>query len=66
MLILVCIVLALAAAVNLWPRPERGLAKARIHDVRDVATQSQVTYARKRIVPRFVPLGEKEHGGWVM
>ena len=42
------------------------MAKARIHGVRDVATQSQVTYARKRIVPRFVPLGEKEHGGWVM
>ena len=64
MLMLVCIVLAWAA-VNLWPRPERGLAKARLHGVRNVATQSQVTYARKKIVPRFVPLGEKVQGGWV-
>ena len=69
MMMLFCIVLVLAA-VKLWPqpreRPERGLAVAPIREVRNVATQSQVTYARNRIVPRFVPLGEYQHGGWVM
>jgi hypothetical protein len=61
-LVLIGIVLAIAAVKFL---PERGLAEAPFRDARDVATQSQVTYARKRIVPRFVPLGENQHGGWV-
>ena len=69
MMMLFCIVLVLAA-VKLWPqpreRPSGGLAVAPIREVRNVATQSQVTYARNRIVPRFVPLGEYQHGGWVM
>ncbi len=61
-LVLIGVVLAFAAVKFL---PERGLAEAPIRDVRGVATQSQVTYARKRIVPRFVPLGEDQNGVWV-
>ena len=31
---------------------------------RDVQTQSQVTYARERREPRFVPLADRENGAW--
>jgi hypothetical protein len=34
--------------------------------VRDVATQSPVTFARKRVTPRFLPLAAHEHGTFVM
>ena len=32
---------------------------------RTVQTQSQVTYARHRMTPRFVPLQDRETGAWV-
>ena len=31
----------------------------------DVAVQSQVTYTRHCLTPRFKPLGEGAHGAWV-
>ena len=31
---------------------------------REVATQSQTTYARHRLQPRFVPLSEAQQGAW--
>ena len=34
-------------------------------EIRTVACQAQVRYARDRLNPRFVPLAERQHGCWL-
>jgi hypothetical protein len=57
------IMLALVA-VKLWPETFKQQKTAQT-PVRDVATMSPVTFARKRVTPRFLPLSERHHGAFV-
>jgi hypothetical protein len=58
------IMLALVA-VKLWPETFKQQKKNAQTPVRDVATMSPVTFARKRVTPRFLPLSERQHGAFV-
>lgn len=44
--------------------PGSSVTKTVETTTRDVQTQSQVTYARERREPRFVPLADRENGAW--